>query len=472
LIEAIKSRIWEQLQDKEVSLAMIVDQEGRILWHRGRAVQGNTLACGEGFSRSLLCEAIHSDASLREQDVMLSAGEDALPHSAKLLFLRCVLVLPLGHGLFLYLDSGSRDTFGEPECAVFETLGSLLREFLDGSLNAEGTATGLCGKSQAMETIRNLIVRYAVEEEAVLLTGETGVGKNRIAEAIHRCSGRKGAFVTINAPGVPEALFESEFFGHAKGAFTGAAREKPGMVDTAGGGTLFLDEIGELPPTFQAKLLQFLDHHTYRRVGDAKERKADVRIIAATNRILEEEVRANRFRQDLYYRLNVLPLAIPPLRERTEDLEDFVKVHASLLRGKRLAPGFWKAMRSHDWPGNVRELIHVLTRAGIQLDGAEIGAEIGSLIQGKETACAGTSPSSIQDQVRAEVAQGRSFFEAAWDRFLERELNREQLHALLVQWHRECGGNLKALANHLHIDDRAYPRFINLLHRYRVHPEK
>jgi two-component system NtrC family response regulator/two-component system response regulator AtoC len=303
----------------------------------------------------------------------------------------------------------------------------------------------------------------------VLLTGETGVGKNRVAESIHHCSGRKGAFVAVNSPGIPETLFESELFGHVKGAFTGAVQDRRGLVETAEDGTLFLDEIGELPMAFQAKLLQFLDRRIYHRVGDAKERTANVRIIAATNRVLEEEVRANRFRQDLYYRLNVLPLAIPALRERKEDLEELVKEYDGLLRGKRLLPGFWKEMLRHDWPGNVRELIHVLTRAGIQLDGAEIGDEIVHLIQ--RTGNGATTP-ELLDRVRAEVAGGRSFFDAAWQRFLERELNREELRSLLVRWHQECGKNLKSLARSLHIEERAYPRFISLLHRYGVHPEK
>jgi transcriptional regulator with PAS, ATPase and Fis domain len=199
--------------------------------------------------------------------------------------------------------------------------------------------------------------------EPVLVTGETGTGKELIAKMIHERSGRaKKPFVAVNCAAIPETLFEREFFGHDKGAYTGADYAKPGLCDEADGGTLFLDEIGDMPSYLQVKLLRLLQEGTYRRLGDPEERHVDLRIVAATNAPLPDLIEAGRFRQDLYYRLQTLELPIPPLRERPEDLEDLMNLFVQKALGdevpakKIFARQIMTTFRKYPWPGNVREL--------------------------------------------------------------------------------------------------------------------
>ena len=214
------------------------------------------------------------------------------------------------------------------------------------------------------------VQKVAATDLAVLLSGETGVGKEVFARLVHEGSARaKKPLVKINCAAIPEALFESEIFGHEPGAFTGASVvTKPGRAELADGGTLFLDEIGELPAGPQAKLLQFLQDHTFERVGGLRTLKSDVRLVTATNRDLEEDVREGKFRQDLFFRINGYVVSIPPLRERPDDstalAEHFLARFAARSGRKlRFAPGALDAVRGHDWPGNVRELEHVVEKA-------------------------------------------------------------------------------------------------------------
>jgi transcriptional regulator with GAF, ATPase, and Fis domain len=207
---------------------------------------------------------------------------------------------------------------------------------------------------------------------AVLVTGESGTGKELVARAIHDHSPRRGhVLIKVNCSAVPENLFESEFFGHMKGAFTGALKDKPGRFELADGGTLFLDEIGEVPLAMQAKLLRVLQEQELERVGDIRTRTVNVRIIAATSRDLKKEVDAGRFRQDLFYRLSVFPIEIPPLRERREDIPPLAAhfVMQSARRMSRPPPRVTEStmsqLTSYDWPGNVRELQNAIERAVI-----------------------------------------------------------------------------------------------------------
>lgn len=234
----------------------------------------------------------------------------------------------------------------------------------------------MVGESPALRKVRQQIDLVAPTQATVLITGESGTGKELVARAIHECSPRRGQpLITVNCSAIPEALFESEFFGHARGAFTGAQRDKPGRFELASGGTLFLDEIGELPLPMQAKLLRVLQEQEVERVGEAKPRKIDVRVLAATNRDLAAEVEAGRFRQDLFYRLSVFPIENPPLRERREDIprlaEHFIRIAAK--RMNRKPPKFTNAaarqLSVRDWPGNVRELQNAVERAVILSQG-------------------------------------------------------------------------------------------------------
>lgn len=224
----------------------------------------------------------------------------------------------------------------------------------------------------AMRDVRKMVHEVAATTANVLIYGESGTGKELVARTIHLLSPRRAApFVPLNCAAIPENLLESELFGHEKGAFTGAVQARHGKFELARGGTIFLDEIGEMPLSLQAKLLRVLQERVFERVGGAREIKADVRVIAATNRNLREEVTHRRFREDLYYRLNVFPLTLPPLRERNDaihQLADYFLRRFSRQVGKKLTgidDGAFDAMKSYDWPGNIRELQNVMERAVI-----------------------------------------------------------------------------------------------------------
>src|SRR4029453_2496288 len=201
---------------------------------------------------------------------------------------------------------------------------------------------------------------------------ETGTGKELVAHELHRRGARKdGPFVRVNCASIPRELFESEFFGHVRGSFTGAVKDRAGRFETAEGGTIFLDEVGEIPLDIQNKLLRVLQERPYERVGDDRTRRADVRVVAATNRDLKKEARAGRFREDLYYRLNVFPIQVPPLRERMDDIPSLAKHFVDLSTRElkcakpRLTHAAVTKLQSYDWPGNVRELRNVIGGAGI-----------------------------------------------------------------------------------------------------------
>jgi transcriptional regulator with PAS, ATPase and Fis domain len=233
-----------------------------------------------------------------------------------------------------------------------------------------GPLPGLVARSPAMRALLALAERAMRSPATVLVTGETGTGKELLARAIHDGSPRReGAFVAVNCAAFPDTLLESELFGHVRGAFTGADREKPGLFEAADGGTLFLDEVGETSPSLQVKLLRALQEREVRPVGGTRARRVDVRVVAATNRTLHGEVARGAFREDLYYRLAVFHLAVPPLRSRPEDVlplaAHFLDRHGARegKRGCRLAPEAADLLRLHPWPGNVRELENEMQRA-------------------------------------------------------------------------------------------------------------
>jgi two-component system response regulator AtoC len=240
---------------------------------------------------------------------------------------------------------------------------------------------GVVGESAAMREVMDLAARVAPFPSTVLLTGESGSGKEAVARAVHRASPRNGkAFVAVNCGAIPENLLESELFGHERGAFTGADRAREGLFEEADGGTLFLDEIGELSLPLQVKLLRVLQERQIRRVGGTGERAVDVRVLAATARDLVDEVREGRFREDLFYRINVVQITVPPLRTRPEDVpplaEHFLRLHARRLGVE--APGLPRelvpVLAAYSWPGNVRELENVIERA-LVLSGGRVAVE-------------------------------------------------------------------------------------------------
>jgi DNA-binding NtrC family response regulator len=232
----------------------------------------------------------------------------------------------------------------------------------------------LIGNSPGIQEVKRLIGRIAPSDKPVLILGESGTGKELVARAIHAQSTLSDRpLVVINCAALPESLLESELFGYEKGAFTGAVDAKPGLFEIADGGTLFIDEFGELAGGLQAKLLRVLEDGTMRRIGATKERKVKVRLIAATNRNLGKEVADGRFREDLYYRVNVLSITIPPLRERIDDIP--LLIHHWLGEDWKLGAGVMELFRSHPWPGNIRQLINALERAKILSDDHCINVE-------------------------------------------------------------------------------------------------
>lgn len=265
--------------------------------------------------------------------------------------------------------------------------------------------TGLIGDSAGMESLRATVARVAASSASrVLLLGESGTGKALVARAVHAGSPRVGnAFVEVNCAALPEQLIEAELFGAEKGAYTGAHQKRTGLVTLADGGTLFLDEIGELPLALQAKLLHFLENGTYRPVGSGRAATADVRVVAATNRDLTEEVRAGRFREDLFYRLNVITVHIPALRERAQDVLVLARHFADIQAREEgcppvlLTPEAEASLQAHGWPGNVRELKNLIERLTILLPGRrvlpdDLPPEFHAASGGAGLAAAGQSP--------------------------------------------------------------------------------
>lgn len=248
----------------------------------------------------------------------------------------------------------------------------------------------IVGISRRMEEVFRVVDRVADTDATVLITGESGTGKELVARAVHTRSSRRAApFVAVNCAAIPRDLLESELFGHVKGSFTGAVRDKPGKFQQAEGGTLFLDEVGELPVELQSKLLRALQEKEVQQVGDTEVRKLDVRVVAATNADLEQAIEEGRFREDLYYRLSVIPIHLPPLRERKEDIPLLVRHFAARHGGDRVtfAPETLELMTAYGWPGNVRELENTVERLLI--------------MRGSDT----ITPADLSDKLRSRRAQ-------------------------------------------------------------------
>jgi DNA-binding NtrC family response regulator len=278
----------------------------------------------------------------------------------------------------------------------------------------------IVGNTDTMVALRALLGKIAAGPgSTVLLTGESGTGKDLAAKVIHYNSPRAAKpFLNITCSALPEALLESELFGHERGAFTGADRQKRGLFETADGGTVFLDEIGEMVPALQSKLLRFLEERTFRRVGGSVDVHVDVRVVAATNRVLEEEVKQGRFRQDLYYRLNVVPILIPPLRQRAADIPLLVHYYVDSYNAefrKRITgvtPAAMARLTQHGWPGNIRELRNAVERAMLLVDGDTLrpddfplGGHSASLSEAVELPAGGISLDALERSLVTQALQ-------------------------------------------------------------------
>jgi transcriptional regulator with PAS, ATPase and Fis domain len=460
MIEYIKIKIWSILKEKEISLAMIFNKNGEILWHRGRDIEGNNIFTGGGFSKSSIKDILQKDKLVKKENIIISNGD--LPLSAKVLNVRSLLIIPVGDQFYLYLDSGSQKSFSESDVKIFKTIGEMLEQLILQIRKKTSAAGGLVGQSDNIKFIREQIIKYSILDETILIVGDTGVGKSHVAELIHQHSGREGNFVTVNTPSIPENLFESELFGYKKGAFTGAHENKNGLVTEANHGTLFLDEISEIPMSFQAKLLRFIDKKKYTILGEPSEKSADVRIIAATNQKLEELIKTNKFREDLFFRLQVLEIEILPLKKRKEDIKSLVLSLNKYLKEKTIGDGFFEALYQYDWPGNIRELVNILTKASIHCESPITGNKITEIIQKSKY------KKSIKEdkinRVLTDLNSGKNFWDTVRKPYLSHDLNREEVKNILTESFIKSGEKkYVGLLDFFHLAKSDYNKFMSFL---------
>jgi transcriptional regulator with PAS, ATPase and Fis domain len=338
----------------------------------------------------------------------------------------------------------------------------------------------LIGRSTTIRDLEQEIAYAAVTDAKVLITGESGVGKEVVARLIHQRSRRAHApLVAINCAGLPDTLLETELFGHVRGSFTDAYRDKKGLLETAHGGTVFMDEMGEMSLRMQAVLLRFLETGEVQRVGsDRAHTTADVRIVAATNRDLPKAIREQVFREDLYYRINVVHLVIAPLRDRRDDIEpllDYYMRRYAVAHGiacPTLTPAALAYLQSHNWPGNVRELknlverVVVRTRTGV-IDVRDLPAD---LLNGRQAAAAVVAvpagPTVAQRLYDEMVRNSGCFWSVVHEPFMARDITREDLRQLVLRGLERTQGNYKSLVRLFNMPPQDYKRFLNFLRKY------
>jgi len=343
----------------------------------------------------------------------------------------------------------------------------------------------LTGKSAKIRALQEDIELAARSDAKVLITGESGTGKEVAARLIHASSPRRGRpMVAINCAGIPETLLESELFGHERGSFTGAVRDRGGLLEAGHRGTAFLDEVGEMTLRMQGTLLRFLETGEIQRVGsDRRQAPIDVRIIAATNRNLLDRVATNEFRLDLYYRLNVIHLTTPALRERPEDipalLERFIDQYSRTYRmeAPQFAPDALQAFQAYDWPGNVRELKNVaerlvITRSGRRIGGADLPFAVAQQAAAP-VAATQVSERGPESRVGGLVARmidgGESFWSVVYEPFMARDLTREDVRSVIRRGLEESRGSYKVLMRSFNLEERDYKRVLNFLRKHECH---
>jgi transcriptional regulator with PAS, ATPase and Fis domain len=339
----------------------------------------------------------------------------------------------------------------------------------------------MIGTSQVIRDLREEIDRIARSDVKVLITGESGVGKEVVASEIVTGSLRASRpFVTVNCAGLPETLLESELFGHVRGSFTGAYRDQPGKLELANTGTLFLDEIGEMTLRMQGLLLRFLETGELQKVGDRVGTRVDVRTIAATNRNLRQMVTQGQFREDLFYRLNVIHLIVPPLRERREDIGELVSHFLERLGqpGRRVAssvgPEAMQLLVAYDWPGNVRELQNVIEQTITRARGEVVTVE--DLPHDVRVRTPGTAPfrerrRTIADQLYERITnEHQSFWTTVYPLFIQREITRQSVREVVRRGLAESNGNYKIVARKFNLDPGDYKKLLNFLRKHNCQP--
>jgi transcriptional regulator with PAS, ATPase and Fis domain len=326
------------------------------------------------------------------------------------------------------------------------------------------TNVQLSGQSAETKALQQEIERVARSDAKVLITGESGVGKEIVARNIHTRGPRAShMFAPVNCAGLPETLLESELFGHVKGSFTGAYRDKPGKLETAHMGTIFLDEVGEMTLRMQGLLLRFLETGELQKVGaDGSGRIVNVRVIAATNRNLRDMITQGTFREDLFYRLNVIHIIVPPLRERREDIPS---------RITSIAPAAMRAFHEYSWPGNVRELENVIERLVVTVQGSTIELEhLSSEIRvqgGVAFRPRRERRRTVADELyKRMIEQHESFWTTVYPLFMEREITRSNVREVIRRGLEEARGNYKIVARMFNMEARDYKRFLNFLRKH------
>jgi transcriptional regulator with GAF, ATPase, and Fis domain len=353
----------------------------------------------------------------------------------------------------------------------------------------------LIGRSPAIVALEAEIESASRSDAKVLITGETGVGKEVVSRLIHHRSARAAAgLVTLNCAGLPDSLLESELFGHVRGSFTGAYRDKPGLLEMAPNGTVFLDEVGEMSMRMQVVLLRFLESGEIQRVGaDRSHTRVNVRLVTATNRDLEKEIQSGAFREDLYFRLNVIRFAIPPLRERAEDVPLLIRHYSDAfsLTHKvptlELASDAMDALMAYRWPGNVRELKNVVERVVLKAAGRPVRAAdlppevlrtsaIAVPVPEQQTSTPGDSgEAALGNTARADelasvmIKQGESFWSAVYPIFMSRDLTRTDLRRIVQVGLETTNGNYRLLVQLFNMAPHDYKRFLSFLRKHDCH---
>lgn len=343
----------------------------------------------------------------------------------------------------------------------------------------------LVGQSDGIKAIEQEIDRAARSDAKVLVTGETGVGKEVVSRLIHYRSARAAApLVTLNCAGLPDSLLESELFGHVRGSFTGAYRDKPGLLETAPNGTVFLDEVGEMSQRMQVVLLRFLETGEIQRVGaDRAHTRVNARLITATNRDLQAEIAQGNFREDLYFRLNVVRFSIPPLRERLEDVpllvEYFLKMYSQVhrLTTNEVSSEAMDALMAYRWPGNVRELKNVVERMVLKASGpvvrySDVPADVVRATTTRPAQAAVIDP--VQSSQATELAammlkHGESFWSVVYPLFMARDLTRTDLRTIVKIGLENTNGNYRLLVRLFNMPNDDYKRFLSFLRKHDCH---
>jgi DNA-binding NtrC family response regulator len=455
------------------SLLVVDDEQGilDVVSRFARRAGFDVVACSGGQEAIAQLQTTHADVAMVDLRMPDIGGLDVI-RAIRELDPRCQAVLMTGYATVdtavEAIKLGAMDYLSKPlDFGRLEQLLTSIRDEIErrrSILAIESDVAkrlefcGMIGRGPVMQELFGMIRRLAPHVRTALVTGETGTGKELVARALHQTGPRRERrFVTVNCSAVVETLFESELFGHMRGAFTGATDNKPGLFESADGGTLFLDEIGELPPTVQAKLLRVLELGEVQRIGSLDGRRVNVHVIAATNRDLRAEVAAGRFRSDLYYRLNIVEIALPPLRQRREDIPyltaAFVRQTSERLQKHvaGLTPGAERMLSAAYWEGNVRELRNVIERACILADDEFISER--QLAVGPSPG-AGAPASAAGPHTDSLPASS-----AAADKDLLVTVERDHIQRALVR----AGGNKKAAAKMLGLSRRALYRRLERL---------